>query len=66
LIVASGIAVGGWLVGDGVARGRAADRYVTVKGIAEREVKAEVATAAPPRGRGQSPRRSSRAYLLRP
>ena len=43
LIFASGIATAGWLVGEGVARGRAADRYVTVKGIAEREVKADVA-----------------------
>jgi uncharacterized protein len=42
-IVALGITLGGLLVGLGFARGRAADRYVTVKGISEREVKADLA-----------------------
>jgi len=42
-IVACGVAVGGFLIGAGFERGRAADRYVEVKGVAEREVKADLA-----------------------
>jgi uncharacterized protein len=42
-IVAAGLALGGLAVGSGFARARAADRYVTVKGVAEREVKANLA-----------------------
>jgi hypothetical protein len=42
-VLASGIAVGGLLVGLGFARGRAADRYVTVKGVSEQTVKADLA-----------------------
>jgi hypothetical protein len=34
---------GGWLAGSGLARGRAADRYVEVKGLAERNVTADLA-----------------------
>ena len=41
--VALGIAAGGGLIGWGFARGRTSDRYVTVKGISEREVKADLA-----------------------
>ena len=36
-ILALGMVIAGLLVGGGFARGRAADRYVTVKGISERE-----------------------------
>ena len=43
LIVATGLGVAGWLVGHGFAAGRAADRWVTVKGISEREVSADLA-----------------------
>jgi hypothetical protein len=43
LVLAVGVAVAGWFVGDGFLRGRAADRFVTVKGVAEREVKADIA-----------------------
>jgi len=43
LIGAAGMLVAGALVGLGFARGRAADRYVTLKGIAEREVQADLA-----------------------
>lgn len=42
-ILAVGLALGGYLVGNGFARARASDRYVTVKGVAEREVKADLA-----------------------
>lgn len=42
-IVGLGIALGGLLAGNGFARARAADRYVTVKGVAEREVRADLA-----------------------
>ena len=42
-VVALGLALGGLAVGNGFARARAADRYVTVKGVAEREVRANLA-----------------------
>jgi hypothetical protein len=43
LLVALGIAAAGWFAGDAVVRGRSADRYVTVKGVSEREVQADLA-----------------------
>ena len=43
VILAVGLALAGLLVGLGFARARSADRFVTVKGIAEREVTADVA-----------------------
>ena len=43
LVLAVGIASGGFFAGSGFARGRAADRYVEVKGVAERDVKADLA-----------------------
>jgi uncharacterized protein len=43
LILASGIAVAGFLGGNGFARARAADRFVIVKGVSEREVRADLA-----------------------
>jgi hypothetical protein len=42
-LVALGIAAAGWFAGDALVRGRAAERYVTVKGVAEREVEADLA-----------------------
>jgi hypothetical protein len=42
-VIALGLALGGLAVGSGFARARAADRYVTVKGVAEREVRANLA-----------------------
>ena len=42
LIIALGLALGGLFIGAGFARGRS-DRYVTVKGISEREVQADLA-----------------------
>jgi len=43
IILATGIALAGLLAGNGLARGRAADRYVTVKGVTEREARADLA-----------------------
>ena len=42
-LVAVGVALAGALVGRGFAAGRAADRYVSVKGISEREARADLA-----------------------
>lgn len=42
-IVASGIAAGGWFVGNGLYAARASERVVTVRGFAEREVPANLA-----------------------
>lgn len=43
IIGAIGLIVGGFLVGHGFYRARAADRYVTVKGLAEKDVSADLA-----------------------
>lgn len=43
VILALGLTLGGWFIGHGFASGRAADRYVEVKGLAEREVTANLA-----------------------
>jgi hypothetical protein len=43
LLIAVGIALGGWFVGHGFASARAGERFVTVKGVSEREVEADVA-----------------------
>ncbi|MEM1050922.1 MAG: SIMPL domain-containing protein [Pseudomonadota bacterium] len=43
-IIAIGLIVGGYLLGDGLLRAREADRSVTVRGLAEREVTADLAT----------------------
>ncbi len=43
-IVAIGLIVGGFLLGDGLVRAKEADRSVTVRGLAEREVTADLAT----------------------
>ena len=44
LVLALGIIVGGYLLGDGLRRARMADRSVTVRGLAERNVTADLAT----------------------
>jgi hypothetical protein len=43
-ILALGIVIGGYLMGDGIRRARMADRSVTVRGLAERNVTADLAT----------------------
>ena len=43
LIIAVGLALAGLLAGVGLSRSRANDRYVTVKGISEREAQADLA-----------------------
>lgn len=43
VILAVGIASAGLLAGAGVERSRTGDRFVTVKGVAEREVRADIA-----------------------
>jgi len=44
LVLAIGMIVGGYLLGNGLVRARHADRAVTVKGLAERDVLADLAT----------------------
>ena len=43
LVLALGIIIGGFLLGDGLRRARMADRAVTVRGLAERNVTADLA-----------------------
>jgi hypothetical protein len=40
----AGLLGGGWLLGDGLTRARRADRAVTVRGLAEQDVTADLAT----------------------
>jgi len=41
--LAIAVLAGGWFIGDGFARARLGDRFVTVKGVSEREVQADLA-----------------------
>jgi hypothetical protein len=43
VVLALGLVLGGWLIGRGFEQGRATARYVEVKGLAEREVTADLA-----------------------
>lgn len=43
VVLALGIAIGGWQIGHGFVAGREPSRVVSVKGVAEREVKADLA-----------------------
>ena len=43
LVLAAGVAFAGWRIGDGFAEGRSEERYVVVKGLAERPVSADLA-----------------------
>jgi hypothetical protein len=44
LVLALGIIAGGYLLGDGMRRARMADRAVTMRGLAEQDVTADLAT----------------------
>ncbi len=43
-LLALGVMTGGYLLGDGLTRAKAADRSVTVRGLAEKDVTADLAT----------------------
>jgi hypothetical protein len=43
ILLAASITLAGWFVGNGVREIRTADRFVTVKGVSEREAKADLA-----------------------
>jgi hypothetical protein len=43
IALAAGVALAGFFIGRGFVQSRTADRFVTVKGVAEREVKADLA-----------------------
>jgi uncharacterized protein len=43
VLVAIGVALAGWFIGNGFVRGRTADRFVSVKGVSERDVQANMA-----------------------
>lgn len=43
LLMALGVILAGWFIGEGFREGRAGDRFVTVKGLSERNVKADMA-----------------------
>jgi len=43
-IVSAGLMMGGYLLGNGLLRAKEADRAVTVRGLAERDVTADLAT----------------------
>lgn len=43
LFIAIGLALGGWFIGDGFEASRSAGRFVTVKGVSERDVESDLA-----------------------
>ena len=43
LLIAIGLGLGGFAIGSGIRSFRSADRFVSVKGISEKEVKADLA-----------------------
>lgn len=43
IILAIGLGIGGWFIGESIVNSRTADRFVTVKGVSERDVVANIA-----------------------
>ncbi len=43
VLLAAGVAAGGWFIGHGFIGARTADRFVSVKGLSERDVRADMA-----------------------
>lgn len=43
IIIALGISIAGWFIGSGFVEARTGDRYVSVKGVSERDVTADMA-----------------------
>jgi|GEM_PF-5429848 len=43
-VLAGGMVLGGWVLGNGLTRAQEANRSVTVRGLAERDVTADLAT----------------------
>lgn len=44
VLLAGGLVAGGYFTGDGLLRAKMADRFVTVRGLSERDVEADLAT----------------------
>jgi hypothetical protein len=62
-VLALGFALGGLFVGRGFVAARVGDRFVTVKGVAEREMKADLVRGSS-QHRTNSPRRSTRSVRI--
>lgn len=43
ILIAAGVGVGGWFVGQGLEGFRKAERFITIKGLAEQDVKSDYA-----------------------
>jgi hypothetical protein len=43
ILIAAGVGVGGWFVGQGLESFRQAERFITIKGLAEQDVKSDFA-----------------------
>ena len=43
ILLALGLIIGGWVLGDEIKATRLSDRYVSVKGLVERKVKSDLA-----------------------
>ncbi|MGH7906959.1 MAG: SIMPL domain-containing protein, partial [Candidatus Binataceae bacterium] len=43
VLIGAGLGVGGWFIGNGFYRSKTGARYVTVRGLVERHVRADIA-----------------------